>query len=150
MYKFNRSAAPFRIIFSRAYVFTVCSPLLALVRCNLPRSRSVRIQHLSRLPRTVRRKSRRLTLRSTCLCLFRRGVPRATYGIETVPALFGGKRVLCPKVVKRKFVAHVVTCRKTFGEDRGKEPFGTFSLVYRQFVFILTNIQQPPVGRLVR
>ena len=47
LYKFNRSAAPFRIIFSRAYVFTVCSPLLALVRCNLPRSRSVRIQHLS-------------------------------------------------------------------------------------------------------
>ena len=58
MYKFNRSAAPFRIIFSRAYVFTVCSPLLALVRCNLPRSRSVRIQHLSRLPSTVGRKSR--------------------------------------------------------------------------------------------
>ena len=28
LYKFNRSAAPFRIIFSRAYVFTVCSPLL--------------------------------------------------------------------------------------------------------------------------
>ena len=89
-------------------------------------------------------------LRSTCLCLFRRGVPRATYGIETVPALFGGKRVLCPKVVERKFVAHVATCRKTFGEDRGKEPFGTFSLVYRQFVFILTSIQQPSVGRLVR
>ena len=76
-----------------------------------------------------------VTLRSTCLCLFRRGVPRATYGIETVPELFGGKRVLCPKVVERKFVAHVVTCRKTFGEDRGKEPFGTFSLVYRQFTY---------------
>ena len=79
MYNFNRSAAPFRIIFSRAYVFTVCSPLLALVRCNLPvsharsspmpdhppsastelpHSRSVRIQHLSRLPSTVGRKSR--------------------------------------------------------------------------------------------
>ena len=58
MYNFNCSAAPFRIIFSRAYVFTVCSPLLALVRCNLPRSRSVRIQHLSRLPSTVGRKSR--------------------------------------------------------------------------------------------
>ena len=58
--------------------------------------------------------------------------------------------MLCPKVVEGKFVAHVVTCRKTFGEDGGKEPFGTFSLVYRQFVFILTSIQQPSVGRLVR
>ena len=99
---------------------------------------------------TSEHRRKEVTLRSTCLCLFRRGVPRATYGIETVPAMFGGKRVLsCPKVVERKFVAHVVTCRKTFGEDRGKEPFRTFSLVYRQFVFILT-IQQPSVGRLVR
>ena len=59
------SAGPYMqtatIPFPRAYVFTVCSPLLALVRtvrCNLPRSRSVRIQHLSRCPSTVGRKSR--------------------------------------------------------------------------------------------
>ena len=147
MCKFNRSAAPFRNIFFprvRFYCLFAATSVCAMQSATLKKcTHTIFVA-------TSEHRRKEVTLRSTYLCLFRRGVPRATYGIETVPALFGGKRVMCPKVVERKFVAHVVTCRKTFGEDRGKEPFGTFSLVYRQFVFILTSIQQPSVGRLVR
>ena len=149
MYKFNRSAAPFRIIFSRAYVFTVCSPLLALVRCNLPRSRSVRIQHLSRLPSTVGRKSRSEV---RACAYFVAGFHVRRTGLKRSLRCLAANVCCVQKSLKGSSLhtLSLTSCRKTFGEDRGKEPFGTFSLVYRQFVFILTSIQQPSVGRLVR
>ena len=148
MYNFNRSAAPFRIIFSRAYVFTVCSTLLALVRCNLPRSRSVRIQHLSRFPSTVGRKSRSEV---RACAYFVAGFHVRRTGLKPSLRCLAANVCCVQKSLKGSSLHTLSLVARLLEKTEEKNPSVLFPcLVYRQFVFILTSIQQPSVGRLVR
>ena len=130
---------------SLLYNFPAVSPLLLLVHCKQPRSKSVvRIQQLL-IVANFAYHGKYLTLQSRCLCPFWLVFYVQGSGLKQSLQSLAGNGGCVQKSLKGS--SFVVICQKAFGDARGKIILLYFFL---GGLSLRTSVQKPSIGPLVR